>query len=45
MPQPDLVNAMNFLQQDKEYTSGDVSLYRSDVRANTLMEQFAEAKW
>lgn len=43
--QPDILSALNTLQDVREYTPADVQLYVDSLSANTLMQEYALRKW
>ncbi|SCZ87711.1 BZ3500_MvSof-1268-A1-R1_Chr2-2g05177 [Microbotryum saponariae] len=43
--QPDILGALNTLQNEREYASSDVKLFVEDLTANTLMQEYAKREW
>jgi hypothetical protein len=43
--QPDILSALNTLQDAREYGPADVKLYVDYLSANTLMQEYAVQKW
>ncbi|SGY14721.1 BQ5605_C057g12683 [Microbotryum silenes-dioicae] len=43
--QPDILGALNTLQNEREYASSDVKLFVEDLTANTLMQEYARREW
>ncbi|SCV70422.1 BQ2448_1816 [Microbotryum intermedium] len=43
--QPDILGALNALQNEKEYASRDVRLFVEGLTANTLMQEYAKREW
>ena len=43
--EPDVLSALNVLQDDRVFTSKDVGLFVTNLTANTLMQEYALRKW
>ncbi|KDE05657.1 hypothetical protein MVLG_04028 [Microbotryum lychnidis-dioicae p1A1 Lamole] len=43
--QPDILGALNTLQNERKYASSDVKLFVEDLTANTLMQEYARREW
>ncbi|GAA5934821.1 Smn1p [Sporobolomyces koalae] len=43
--QPDILSALNYLDDDKRWETKDVSKYMEDLTANTLLETWAKKAW